>query len=154
MKAGSEYRYVLCVYTLWHKLHRPASLCMSAEHVCLHQSGLNKHTSSPDYTLGFNHLLPCRPSGTQLNQRASRSILQNSPTYFLFLRFFPMLAFPTEICFCINRASTRKNAEFCLEMFGFRFDKILMISAEQSVTFVSNKKKSQKDVFHLDRGLS
>lgn len=34
-------------------------------------------------------------------------------------------------------------------MFGFRFDKILMISAEQSVTFGSNKKKSKKKTYFI-----
>jgi len=88
---------------------------------------------------------------THLNQRARRSILHNSPTYFSI--FFPCWHFPRRFVFGSTQPAP-ENAEFWLEMFGFHFDKILMTSTEQSVTFGSNKQKSEKAVFHLDRGLS
>jgi len=52
--------------------------------------------------------------------------------------FFLWWHFPQRFVFASTQAAAEK-AELCLEMFGFHFDKILMISAGQSITFCSNK---------------
>lgn len=119
----------------------------------MNHSGLNEHSERSRLTSWVQPPQPHRPSDTHLNVRARGSILQSTPMYFPI--FVPCWHFPRRFAFASTQPAP-ENAEFCLEMFGFRFDKTLMISAERSIAFGSNnrekkKNKRQKAVFHLDR---